>query len=408
MFLMPLLQYGQWVDVSTGKFKYAGICSTISEDTVVIAGVRGYIYHTYDGGLTFDSVQTIFNFGEWFNEMQFTSDGKGFICGGTAFGHHTNFLASTHSAGQSWDSLTSNQFSGHSFTNIHFINNQIGFVSGEGSTFLKTTDGGQTLTPITLPFTGRVQDVFFSSLQTGYLALYTSDLNGETTYRILKTVNQGINFSEVYKDTVQNNTFFKSRRVATLHFIDDQLGYAGGDNGLFLKTVDGGASWSQSQLLTDTTFFTQLHFLNKDTGYAVGRYAYGGKARNTLLTTDGGVTWFPVPYQFDNISFANEQTGYGIANGKLYKTTQAGHIGIEELKLSAVHVFPNPANGFVHLKADENLLIKEITLFNTTGQLVRSFDAAERKLNLEGLPTGQYILDIKSANGAFRKKVMML
>src|SRR5204863_1560904 len=104
---------------------------------------------------TWDSVQTVFTT-DWFNDIYFPSPNVGYACGGTAFGMHPCMLAKTTDGGQTWDSPLSNGGS-YNFSKIFFVNDSVGYISGDY--FVKTTDGGQTFTTISIPRT--VGSMFF-------------------------------------------------------------------------------------------------------------------------------------------------------------------------------------------------------------------------------------------------------
>ncbi len=107
-------------------------------------------------------------------------------------------------------------------------------------------------------------------------------------------------------------------------FLDESLGYAVGDSGVFLKTVDGGATWSKSSLGNLT--LRAIQFLDTTTGYAVGYYAVGMIFR----TTDGGKNWdtmattsgWPLAEHFINKD-TGIVVGYGYP-GLIRKTTDGG------------------------------------------------------------------------------------
>jgi photosystem II stability/assembly factor-like uncharacterized protein len=84
---------------------------------------------------------------------------------------------------------------------------------------------------------------------------------------------------------------------ATLHavqFLDPDVGYAVGDDGVILKTIDGGKRW---QLLSSNVLASlrSLHMLTDLVGWVVGReelpYGGGGSVGVVLYTQDGGETW---------------------------------------------------------------------------------------------------------------------
>ncbi len=374
-------------------------CWAVSPDTVVITGGNGKIYRSFDGGQTFDSTATIFNFGEWFNDLQFPSPNKGYVCGGTAFGNHLNFLASTSDAGQTWDSLTSNQFTGYNFRQLHFANDSVGFIVGEYDLLLKTTNGGKNLTQISHPLQDQVNAVYMQSEDTVFLSTYELNISGVSYYRIFKSVNQGTSWTKVYQDTTNGNGFGKVKHINNFYFTDAQNGYACGNNGLILSTTDGGNNWVQQQLNNDTTFFTEIFFLRNGIGYVYGQFAYGGAARPLQSTSTNGVNWHASPYAFSNISFANDSVGYALLDGRVYKTTNGGNIGLLEKRVATtISIYPNPTTDFIWI-ANTSSKNGIIQLYDATGQLVHEENLyqTKQKIRLNHLSKGVYFLKINQA-----------
>lgn len=74
---------------------------------------------------------------------------------------------------------------------------------------------------------------------------------------------------------------------------------------------------------------------------------------------------------------------------------------------NAVMVYPNPAAEFVRVQANHN--IREIKIFNSTGQLVISKMVGDKSININtsGLTPGMYHLQIESEAGTSNQKVMI-
>ena len=66
-----------------------------------------------------------------------------------------------------------------------------------------------------------------------------------------------------------------------IHFTNDTTGFITGDNGLLLKTLDGGNTWDTVATNVQHNLMT-ISFANEDVGYI-----------NGLKTIDGGSTWLP-------------------------------------------------------------------------------------------------------------------
>lgn len=383
----------QWTDISTGKMGKATLVWAVSEDSIVATGNNGKMYFSHDGGQSFDSIVTIFNFAEWFSDLQFTSSGKGYFCGGSAFGNHTNFLSSTDNVGLSWDSLTSNQFVGSSFNQIDFLSDNIGLISGENDLLLKTLDAGQSFTPIPIPPGTRLNSIALVDSQTCFISTSEVDLTGFSNYKIFKSIDQGDTWREVYLNSIMGNSFSAFKNINSFHFSNPMIGHAVGNNGLVLKTIDGGENWTSQTLVNDSTFFLDVYFINENLGFALGIYAFASNSRSTWTTNDGGENWTKSSYSFTSISFANDTVGYAIENGIIFKTTQAGNIGKNENKTSPLTLFPNPiSNGeFLHLERIGDS--KTIEIYDALGRVMmkKNYEGA---FQLTNFTAGIYFVKI--------------
>jgi hypothetical protein len=82
--------------------------------------------------------------------------------------------------------------------------------------------------------------------------------------------------------------------------------------------------------------------------------------------------------------------------------------GVNELgEPNAVMVYPNPASDFVRVQSNHN--IREIKLYNSTGQLVvnKSIDEQSFNINTSDMATGIYLLQIETEAGISSRKVMI-
>ena len=168
-------------------------------------------------------------------------------------------------------------------------------------------------------FKSYMNDIFFIDEQTGWMC-------GDTGY-IYKTSNGGDNW------TLQNTGVTKS--LLKLFFLDENFGYAGTARGSILKTTDGGINWTEyifSNLRPTIAFsyFDDLYFLNKDTGFVVA-----GALKNFYLlkTIDGGINWaikdslisIDNTVRWYDMSFYNNSLGVVVSSKKnLQKYTTDG------------------------------------------------------------------------------------
>lgn len=117
-----------------------------------------------------------------------------------------------------------------------------------------------------------------------------------------------------------------------VYFIDDKIGFAGG-NGIICKTIDGGLTW-ETDSVSNLTFYS-IFFVNKNIGFAVGGQSSiggtGGKIPGSIVfkTINAGMTWqkLNIPntsYELHSVFFINENIGFAIGLGLPIKTTDGG------------------------------------------------------------------------------------
>lgn len=84
-----------------------------------------------------------------------------------------------------------------------------------------------------------------------------------------------------------------------------------------------------------------------------------------------------------------------------------GGVGFNELSQSTVSIFPNPVKDYMMIQS--GYTIKEIQLFNGTGQMVASQTVSAKTVNLNtsALPSGLYNLKTILENGTVTKKVII-
>jgi photosystem II stability/assembly factor-like uncharacterized protein len=128
--------------------------------------------------------------------------------------------------------------------------------------------------------------------------------NGGATWNVQQTVNADTD----YFNAVQ--------------FVSGSIGWVAGDDGVVLKTTDGGFSWVDQGFPLLTTILA-IKFISPTTGWVTGSDGVIYK------TTDGGTSWIdqsPGTHQtLFAIEFANSQVGYAFGTkGMSFKTTNGG------------------------------------------------------------------------------------
>jgi photosystem II stability/assembly factor-like uncharacterized protein len=113
-----------------------------------------------------------------------------------------------------------------------------------------------------------------------------------------------------------------TQNLNSVDFFDENNGLVVGDNGLILKTIDGGDTWNSVTSGTSNNL-NGVSYVNADTTVVVGDSA------TILRTTDGGSNWVPITVGvYSNLfSIDINAGGNGIAGGTdqtILKTDDAG------------------------------------------------------------------------------------
>lgn len=131
-----------------------------------------------------------------------------------------------------------------------------------------------------------------------------------------KTTNLGTNWDQLTNYTQPSKQFW---------FVNSNTGYGIGDGGLIIKTIDGGAVWTNKSRGVTNAYLEDIKFADANTGFATGE-------RGTILKTiNGGINWelTQLPYPTEDLSAISNvnSTDWFIASffeGKIFKTTNTG------------------------------------------------------------------------------------
>lgn len=125
-----------------------------------------------------------------------------------------------------------------------------------------------------------------------------------------------------------------------IEFISQTTGFAVGNGGAFLKTTDGGQTWTAYNIGVNYALL-QIQFTSPTNGYIRGGNKSVGQYFGKILhTTDGGNTWNEVHSENTSIKdlyFINDSTGFLSMNAKILKTTDYGQTWITYNQPSTVY-----------------------------------------------------------------------
>lgn len=102
-------------------------------------------------------------------------------------------------------------------------------------------------------------------------------------------------------------------------------------------------------------------------------------------------------------------SGHGGGSSGGFATGTFTTLGVEDFSLNASTVFPNPSNGRFTVKTKTSL--DKINVYTQTGTFVKEVTvnngATEAEVNVEGLSTGIYLIELQNATEKSWKKVMV-
>jgi hypothetical protein len=286
---------------------------------------------------------------------------------------------------------------------------------------VRTTDRGVSWTTFDLSaHADRLIDCRFPGDDVGFVVGGRNDaISGQSRGVILFTDDGGATWSDVHVTSVENAWCWKiSFPSATTGYVSVQVN---GPGPVFLKTTDGGASWTEKPFPQGTYFEQGIGFATETTGWI------GGDA-NTWETTDGGDTWSPVdigsPANDDNVNrfrFLSPTLGYAVGR-KVYKyfddaVVAAPAVGAEPHEpVLLVASRPNPFRTHSEIEFDVPVAGPvRLSVYDVLGRerlvLVDGWREEGRQVaRLEGgtLPGSVYVLRLETAGGADHRKVQRI
>ncbi|MCD4773248.1 MAG: T9SS type A sorting domain-containing protein [Bacteroidales bacterium] len=346
--------------------------------------VASHLIHTQDGGSTWDNIYTfpgdaiaftsVYGLGDdscWvtaFGGIYFTANtgltwekqdsssirSLSFIDNTTGWAVGSQVILKTTNAGNTWEPLPG--IAGFNPEKVCFVTPLIGYMVASYSLtnqrVFKTQDGGLTW-EIVLAANGYNLDISFQNADTGYAF--------QAGYRVYMTTNGGMDWDVVFTPGYMNSSYGRSifadfdkvwltvgnynpsnvyfgdnlgdtwihqfpdgpthQDLLATEFVNENTGWAVGNNGAVIKTIDGGISWiSQNAGINQN--LTDIQFLDENMGWVVGDTGI------ILFTQNGGTDWIsqnvPVSENFIDVSFVNENTGWVISNNSLLQTSNGG------------------------------------------------------------------------------------
>ncbi|RJP32949.1 MAG: hypothetical protein C4547_12940 [Phycisphaerales bacterium] len=240
-------------------------------------GPYGLLVGTTDGGDTWRILNR--GMGLEVTDVEMFTDAYGYTI------HRNGFLSRTTDGGEHWDvrrlKVTGVQFGrDEGLSAVHVHDADFAVVGGPGGVVFITEDGGDTWEPTGfpdgLPGDLDINAIGFSSRTNGWVV--GQDL-ARRRRSVFRTTDGGRSWFQPFEDAAV---------WVAVEFADDQYGSMHTAGGRFLRTIDGGESWTEGAL-PDTPQGSPIvegaDYVNRDVGWVVG---WWGAVERTL---DGGRSW---------------------------------------------------------------------------------------------------------------------
>ncbi|MBT8190235.1 MAG: hypothetical protein KJO29_07375, partial [Bacteroidia bacterium] len=164
---------------------------------------------------------------------------------------------------------------------------------------------------IELPEQGNVNDVWWDVCSFNTSNLWIVGRNGKIQY----SPDYGFSWQAQNSNTMST--------ILGVHFIDQNTGWACGNNGTLLKTSNGGNNWESVEIPVSGNDLYEVLFLNDLLGWMVGTVG------NIWRTENGGLNWNKIQTNFQqdlhDVDFINENFGWAVGNlGKIFHSNDGG------------------------------------------------------------------------------------
>lgn len=262
-----------------------------------VACNRGKVFKSTDGGITWNEQSS--GITTALNSIFFLNQDTGYVCG------DNGRVIRTTNAGSNWNSIANIQ--GVDYNSVWFRDYNYGFIAGgsQGNReFRRTTNGGQSWLAVLLAISaGELTQIVFVDNNTGYIS---GKLN-----TLFITTNGGVNWG--FDNTITQASF----GFNTIHFNSPQEGYLAGTYGILYKTTNGATGWNQKLPNGSTEYVREIEMPDNQAGFVL-------TANKLLKTTNAGNNWNIIADNFSRhyeMQFIDGNLGFVLRDYILFRTT---------------------------------------------------------------------------------------
>ena len=219
------------------------------------------------------------------NTICFTSSTIGYL------GGNDSLLMKTTDGGATWNPIN---FSGINFLsagdhilNMQFLNNNVGFITvGPYSGSYGTTDGGLTWSLINLPGNHCYnQGLFFFDENNGFIG-GSGCFQGE----LISYVSASPWLTGTWAPSViQGPSFTPANMIVDIQFYNSNYGLAASKSGYIFRTTNGGLNWDSVSTPGVNHELTSVMIVNDTLAYT--SYKANGNGFGLFISTDAGQSW---------------------------------------------------------------------------------------------------------------------
>lgn len=303
--------------------------------------------------LQFDSVRT--GVGRYYRAVRMRNDLVAFAAGGNSAGD--GIVDMSVDTGSTWANIA--VLPGQPVSRLHFVNDQLAFAA-----------------------TG------------GYSRLFNNGLLLPDSGAIYRSTNGGMDWEQVHASTVTG--------FSDVEFLTDDIGVATRNDGVMLRTTDGGSTWTEATVVLAGSFvLTSAVFRDDGMGFA-SAYRADGTEGIILSSNDEGASW---GFNFStagmngarriyDLYFFDDAHGYASAHWKPL-ITDGLVTSVPQQANARLELFPNPSSDVVTLRTmDDGSL--PVELIDAMGRVVLRTRTAGREtvIKMDGLVPGLHTMRV--------------